>query len=1050
MNSVFDADHQSNTSLNSDNEESKLSVKSLSRAIESSKSASSSKLTKSKQRPAGAAIPAPTKPVAATIAHISVVNSSNNSNPALNKTASNDTIASSATATSTPAQTSLRIKGLRTITNNSAVKKSHNKENQVQLPHQHHELPKSIAMNKIYKSRDGLAAVSSNTSIMSELSNISKSSLPTSTLIRQASISSSTSSVKNNQPNSQTPSVGTKNSSHNPTSLLIRQQTFGGDLKQSMTANRLGSTSSVKQQQQNAAPIQARNSVVAAIASLQLHADPLRKASVHGELAKSSSSSNGGLRRPPGVTNSHPSSSSVSNAAVHETAAALQVITKVAAAVSNSSQSPSKAAAASSSAKPLSTEAKLGNEIKRLEALCESRTKELTMLKMRLRDTIFSFDGIVVAYNYLANHLNGFEASSLRVRLETTMRKNEELVRSLKSEIGEKDRALKQTQTNLANLTTEMNDMRAKLESQLAKQAEEYEIRRQLTVQEHELIVRDLKQERERDVKRLNKSIESLKLENEHQVGELREQLERKSAENAELDTRVREFEETLAKDKDERIQRMLDTQHNLEKEIESLKTALDIKNADLFDLRTKNNELTTKMENFNELNIKMRRYKQEIEQLNAVLKNKQEAERRTSEFNRQLAMKIEMKNRENQRLSMANEQLQFRLQSQPNLSQATSLNGAQAGGNGNSDLSFTSLNMSPCLNNNNYEDQQYQTPSLENEKNYASMVTSTSLLQKKRHDENNDESEMDFIDGGSSLDPSPAVVKLRSKSFKTPVGTSSSSATSSRNNNNNNNRNHNFHMQFRPVSESFDFNINERDMFMTRSAVMYGGDDDSLHMSDLNGGGQANVFDATGNIDVMVGDSIFGMRQRRHNDNDNDDDNSVNSSDHADITQVKSLPTSPNNSNSSEDNKSKDGQDGGKLQAKSAPCMPLKDEQEDQHHQSSLNSSSENNDTINMDQTTSLLDETEHDPKHAASSLNSSHADSDHSDSNSTPKKTTEEETMKEPGQHISSVSSSSVTSSSISAASTTTDGGSKLNATKNDDNNNSLSSSSLSFNDF
>lgn len=37
-----------------------------------------------------------------------------------------------------------------------------------------------MALTKIYKSRDGLAAVSSNTSIMSELSNISKSSLPSS------------------------------------------------------------------------------------------------------------------------------------------------------------------------------------------------------------------------------------------------------------------------------------------------------------------------------------------------------------------------------------------------------------------------------------------------------------------------------------------------------------------------------------------------------------------------------------------------------------------------------------------------------------------------------------------------------------------------------------------------------------------------------------------------------------------------------------------------------------------------------------------------------
>ena len=62
------------------------------------------------------------------------------------------------------------------------------------------------------------------------------------------------------------------------------------------------------------------------------------------------------------------------------------------------------------------------------------------------------------------------------------------------------------------------------------------------------------------------------------------------------METRIKECEETLAKDKDERIQRLLDTQRNLEKEIESMKAAIDIKNSDLFELRTKNNELMTKV----------------------------------------------------------------------------------------------------------------------------------------------------------------------------------------------------------------------------------------------------------------------------------------------------------------------------------------------------------------------------------------------------------------------------------------------------------------------
>lgn len=48
------------------------------------------------------------------------------------------------------------------------------------------------------------------------------------------------------------------------------------------------------------------------------------------------------------------------------------------------------------------------NEIARLEALCESRTKELTVQKIQLRDTMISFDAIAVAFKYLANDVSLF------------------------------------------------------------------------------------------------------------------------------------------------------------------------------------------------------------------------------------------------------------------------------------------------------------------------------------------------------------------------------------------------------------------------------------------------------------------------------------------------------------------------------------------------------------------------------------------------------------------------------------------------------------------
>lgn len=158
------------------------------------------------------------------------------------------------------------------------------------------------------------------------------------------------------------------------------------------------------------------------------------------------------------------------------------------------------------------------------------------------------------------------------------------------------------------------------------------------------------------------------------------------------------------------------------------------------------------------------------------------------------LSLRIEKKDKENQRLSMQNEELQFRLQSQPNLSQ---------------------------LNNDNSESDQSTDKSYENIANIK--LTRSSTISY--HPNNNTiETERDIIQ--SSLTSiqyenqmNNSGVKLRSKSFKA-------------NSNRNNKMYSSYHSaQFRPVSENFDFSINERDVYMTRSAVMY----DSIDTSYIN-----------------------------------------------------------------------------------------------------------------------------------------------------------------------------------------------------------------------
>jgi hypothetical protein len=283
--------------------------------------------------------------------------------------------------------------------------------------------------------------------------------------------------------------------------------------------------------------------------------------------------------------------------------------------------------------------------------------------------------------------------------------------------------------------------------------------------------------------------------------------------EKTDLEMRIKEFEETLAKDKDERIQRLLDTQHTLEKEIDSLKAALDMRGQDLLKLRSKNNELTTKLEDYNELNMKMRRYKQELEQANAVLKNKQDTERRVSEHNRLLAMRIEVKDREIQRLSLANEEAHFRLK------------------NTNS-LSFANQTLN-CTNEFNTADNTVDTDD--------SIVERLEHSMGKHSIESFGKTKLGrastictAVSGGEDLvdhylnkplnvstpPSSNPAVKLRSKSFRPNlVGNKFNNSLTKLNSNE----------QFRPVSESFDFDLSDRNVYMTRSVIMY---DENMHGS--------------------------------------------------------------------------------------------------------------------------------------------------------------------------------------------------------------------------
>jgi hypothetical protein len=244
-----------------------------------------------------------------------------------------------------------------------------------------------VALTKIYKSRDGLAAVSSNTSIMSEVSNISKSSLPTSMsntqLARQASVGSSTTTTTT--ASSSVKQLQIKQQQQTP--LLIQsKQLLQEQQQKNLTSNSatklIQSTPQVKQQLSSSSRTHLGTY---AMSNHALNTENARKTLINPNENVSSSSINNKTNKK--------QTGSINNVLSVNTINGNQTT------VSSTNSSPS---STSSLNKMNKNELKLNKEIKRLEALCESRTKELSMLKLTLKDLLIKFDGISVAFKYLS------------------------------------------------------------------------------------------------------------------------------------------------------------------------------------------------------------------------------------------------------------------------------------------------------------------------------------------------------------------------------------------------------------------------------------------------------------------------------------------------------------------------------------------------------------------------------------------------------------------------------------------------------------------------
>jgi hypothetical protein len=143
------------------------------------------------------------------------------------------------------------------------------------------------------------------------------------------------------------------------------------------------------------------------------------------------------------------------------------------------------------------------------------------MTKLTLKQVTFSFDALAIAYNHLANNLNGFEARSLKTELNLVKNKHDDKIKTLNKQLELKEKFFNEAKNELDKLKQESRLNCEKLEKKIAELEEEHKLQVNLLKVEHDMMDKEFKKEKEIEIKRLSSVIESLKAENGKNLFEL-------------------------------------------------------------------------------------------------------------------------------------------------------------------------------------------------------------------------------------------------------------------------------------------------------------------------------------------------------------------------------------------------------------------------------------------------------------------------------------------------------------------------------------------------
>ena len=129
-----------------------------------------------------------------------------------------------------------------------------------------------------------------------------------------------------------------------------------------------------------------------------------------------------------------------------------------------------------------------------------------------------------------------------------------------------------------------------------------------------------------------------------------------------ELTSQVKCLEENLGNGSDYRVKMAHGKMVNLQQEVESLKTVLEMRTEEIHELRTDKVKLEEKLELYDQQQLALRKMSAQVEDLRSQLVCKSDLEQKLVEDNRVLHQMVFRQDTEKKRLSMENEQLSWKM----------------------------------------------------------------------------------------------------------------------------------------------------------------------------------------------------------------------------------------------------------------------------------------------------------------------------------------------------------------------------------------------------